>query len=394
MAGVRKPRIINTSHILRDIWVSRRISRVQLARDLNLNKSTITNIVSDLIDQEIIMETAEGAAGPTGGRKPVHIELNRKFGYVIGLELFKDTYSAVAVDLAGDILFSRSEHNELPGDDLAEIVVNLLESLREELSWIDIPLLGVGLGVSGIVNSEEGIIIGSIPHQIPKPFPLVDKISNKIKVPVFVDNDANACAWGELAFHRTKKLRNFLFTLIEFHDDPKHIFYENTAVGLGIVIEGKVYYGHNYSAGEFRSLFCQPEDKGQSSVSSRQDHIYKDREQLTLFFKEISQHLALFANTFNLSQIFLGGDIQRYQDIVMPILLDALAGNWMYDSPVDCEIRFSSLGDKAVAYGAAGLVLERLFADPEVLDRLGMGTWNSTKALTSLLEKKKSSVRG
>jgi len=386
VAEVRKPRIINTSRILRGLWVSRRISRIQLARDLGLNKSTISSIVGELIDQGIINELAEGSAGPLGGRKPVQLELNRKFGYVIGLEIRPESYTAVAIDLAGDILFSRTESGSFFGESFTDSVTDLIHRLPEELNWIGSPVLGVGIGISGIIDSSEGTILGSIPLRIKGPYTFVREIEKQFNFPIYIENDANSCAWGELAFHRTKKLRNFIFTLVEFHTHTRKEIFENTSVGFGMVFEGKVYYGNRHSAGEFHSLFCESGDKGQFRVSNLEDRIDEKPEKLKELIEELSKHLALFINTFNLGQIFLGGDIERYQDVVMPILKKAIDDNWVYDYPVECEIRFSSLSDKSVAYGAAGMVLERLFADPE--------DWESSKTLSGLMINEKKALQG
>jgi predicted NBD/HSP70 family sugar kinase len=386
MAGVRKPRIINTSRVLRGLWVSRRISRIQLARDLGLNKSTISNIVAELIEQGIIIEMSEGSAGPMGGRKPVHLELNKNYGYVIGLEIRPESYTAVAVDLAGDILFSRTEFKSHSAENFAESVETLLRRLPDELSWIGVPVLGAGIGISGIVDSGSGSILGSIPLRIEGPYSFVKEIGPKFEFPIYIENDANSCAWGELAFHRTQKLRNFIFTLVEFHTSSRGTIFEKTSVGFGIVIEGNVYYGNRHSAGEFHSVFCKPGDMGQFRISNTDDRLDEKPEKLKELIEELSKHLALFINTFNLGQIFLGGDIERHQDIVMPILLKAIDENWVYDKPVECEIRFSSLGDKSVAYGAAGMVLERLFMDPESMDLAGSGDWEGSAPLDSLLK--------
>jgi predicted NBD/HSP70 family sugar kinase len=382
---------MNTSRILRDLWVSHTISRVELARDLDLNKSTISQIIGELLERGVVLEVSEGTSGPQGGRRPVHLELNRRYGYVLGFELRPESYTVVAVDLTGDILFSRTEAAVLNADNLIEATRGLLDDIPQELSWIGIPLLGVGFGISGIVNSTAGSIRQSIPLGIEEPMDFISQIEERFPYPVFHDNDANCCAWGELAFHRSKQLRNFMFTLVEFHQNTRKQFYENTSVGLGIVIDGRVYTGMQHSAGEFRSVFCADGDRGQFKASSEEENQYRRIEENPARFKdfvvELSKHIALFVNTFNLNQIFLGGDIERYQDLVMPILLKEINSNWSYDGSVDCQIRFSSLGDKSVAYGAAGLVLERLFVDPEVMDAYGDSDWYESDALDNLLQR-------
>jgi predicted NBD/HSP70 family sugar kinase len=133
---------------------------------------------------------------------------------------------------------------------------------------------------------------------------------------------------------------------------------------MGIVLNGRVHYGHHYSAGEFRSVLCTPECKGQFSLTDEEAaRLEEDSRVLHRFICELSKNVAMMVNTFNLSHIFLGGDIERYKREVQGVLQEEIQRNWPYPDEVPCKIRFSSHGDKAVAYGAAGMVLHRLFAD-------------------------------
>jgi len=371
ITSVRRNRIINTSRVIREIWTERTISRIDLARKLDLNKSTITSIVGNLIDKNLVLETAEGPSSPQGGRKPVRLEINRMYGYILGYEIRPESYTVVAVDILGDILFSRTEACRFSSDNFKERFFEIQNGLEKELAWIDRPLIGIGMGVSGIIDARQRIIKASIPLNFAQPFDLYEEIAQHCSVPVYIENDANCCAWGELTFHRSLHLKNFVFCLIEFRDVSRSIAPEQTAVGLGIALDGKVYYGRNSSAGEFRSIFCPPEQsEGQFSLRYEENHpIMEKPELIDQFIRELSSHLALFVNTFNLSQVFLGGDLGPYiVDRFRTVLSEEINRNWSYNEHVDCEVRFSTLGDKSVAYGAAGLVLNRVFIDLEVLE--------------------------
>lgn len=345
---IRKTKIENISRILRRLWESKQSSRVQIARDLELNKSTVTDIVSFLIKEGLIIEKEEGFSSPLGGRKPVTLELDTKYGYILGIEITSENYTVSAVDLAGEILFSETIEEQFNPSNFHDKTINILTRYPEQLKWIGAPILAAGIGMSGIIDSKQGIIIGSIALDIIEPFHFHANIATQFSFPIFIENDANCCAWGELTFNRSENLQNFIFTLVEFH--------KNISVGFGIVIDGKVYYGNSNSAGEFHSLFC-PEGDRRQFKSAPLD--------LKAFIEELSRHLALFTNTFNLGQIFLGGDIEQYQNITKPILEKSINDNWMYTSPVQCEIRFSSLDKNSVAYGAAGMALEQIFREPK-----------------------------
>jgi predicted NBD/HSP70 family sugar kinase len=365
MAQLKRNRLLNTSRVMREIWINKEISRIQIAKNLGLDKSTISSIVAELLNSRIITEHAEGEAGPQGGRKPVYLTLNRSYGCVLGIELRPESYTAVAVDLEGNILYSKFELIRLSGANFKEVFFDVTQRMRTELDRIEAPLLGIGVGVSGVVDPQKGIIRYSIPLQIEGVFDFRKDIAADYDLPLFLENDANACAWGELAFHRVKNLQDFLFLLVEFRDiKDRERLHEKTAVGIGIVINGRVHYGQRYSAGEFRSIFCTPECMGQFSLSDKEAfRIEEDPEVLHRFIRELAKNIAMMVNTFNFSHVFLGGDIERYKKEVQGVLSEEIETNWPYPDEVRCKIRFSSLGDKSVAFGAAGMVLHRLFAD-------------------------------
>jgi predicted NBD/HSP70 family sugar kinase len=364
----KRNRTVNTSRVMREIWIHKEISRIQIAKNLGLDKSTVTSIASELLRAGLVQETAQGEAGPLGGRRPVPLTLNRRYGCVLGLELRPESYTAVATDLEGSILYSKFERARLTGAGFRDGFFDVAGRVREELRRSEVPLLGVGVGVPGVVHPEKGLIRYSIPLQIESPFDFRGQIAQGYDLPLFLENDANACAWGELAFHRSKRLRDFLFVLAEFRDVRDHSrHHEKIAVGMGIVIGGRVHYGHNYSAGEFRSVFCTPECQGQFSLTGEEAiRIEEDPAILSRFIRELSRNIAMMTNTFNLDHVFLGGHIERYRKEVQSVLAEEIQRNWPYPDEVHCRIHFSSLGEKAVAYGAAGMVLHRLFGGAHV----------------------------
>ncbi len=382
MMNKRRSRIINTSRILHEIWSAGRTTRVDISRKLGLNKSTITNIVDELIEKQIILEGSEGVAGPRGGRKPVKITINKRYGYVLGFELRPDSYTVLAVDLQGDILFTKSEDSlEIQSEGLKPLFLDRCRHILEELSWLDIPLLGIGVGISGIIDSDNRIIKGSIPLGITEPFDFYREICSEFNVPVFIENDANCGAWGELVFHRHSSPQNFLFVLLEFWKRVHSI--EDViqpAIGMGIVIGGKIHRGRSGSAGEFKSVFSSHEKKNHQieAVSDPRNmfDLERDPEILGAYMEELCKNLALMVNTFNLDQVYFGGDTEICRETLPSLLSREIDNNWVYESDVNCEVRFSSMGRNTVCYGAAGLVLDKLFIDLETLNSLDLDRKN------------------
>ncbi|MFW6249636.1 MAG: ROK family transcriptional regulator [Alkalispirochaetaceae bacterium] len=379
--AVKRTKRINTSRVMHDIWTSRETSRVEIARSLGLDKSTVSAIVNDLIDVGLISETREGSAGPLGGRKPVHITLNGKFGCVLGIELRPESYTAVGVDLNGEVVFSKFEKMQLAGSDLRASILDIVDRVDVERERCGLRLLGIGVGLSGVVNPHLGVIRFSIPLNFDEPINLYEEMAGEFDVPFLIENDANASAWGELAFHRHRELRDFLYCLVEFREVDRHeVLQEKISIGFGIAIAGSVHYGHEFSAGEFRSIFRDPEHLGQVALSREEAfRIEEDPKIMNRFVRELSRHIALFVNTFNLSHVFLGGSLDFEANRFRDILAEEIDQNWPYPNPVSTRIGYSSLRERAVAFGAAGMVLERMFADIELVKGVTReGGWDAT----------------
>ena len=98
----------NISRTLEILWRCNSVSRVEIARQLNLYRSTVSNIINSLIDVGLVFETEEGTSQPQGGRKPIYLSLNEKFGGILGIEIQPGNYKAVFINLHGEVLLKKS----------------------------------------------------------------------------------------------------------------------------------------------------------------------------------------------------------------------------------------------------------------------------------------------
>ncbi|GAB1482051.1 ROK family transcriptional regulator [Treponema sp.] len=353
----------NAARIIRTIWKNPLISRIEIAEHLNLERSTITHQVSRLLELGLVNEMSEGQAGPNGGRKPIHLSINKDYGYIIGIEMQMEAYSVIAVSLSGEILGFQKIPHVFSAAHLVDDLLRITEDFAAKQKSKN-QLLGVGVGMSGIIDSEKGVIHFSIPLDLNEPFDFSAAMAEGSKHPFMIGNDANCCSWGELAFHKANGLKNSLFVLIQFLEtDKARHKYGGVGVGLGIVIDGKVYSGNDFTAGEFRSAFWTEGNRTQFSIPEADIvNVVNDPSLMERFVRELSKNLAVLINTFDLNQVFVGGTIENF-DVDFPrILKEEIKKNWMYPDPDHCEVSYSSLGERAVAYGAAGMLLHRIFA--------------------------------
>ncbi|MBI9097397.1 MAG: ROK family transcriptional regulator [Spirochaetaceae bacterium] len=366
--AVKITKVINTSNVLKTIWNNKGISRIDIAKKLKLDKSTVTVIVNNLIDKNYVIEIEEGEAGPKGGRKPVKLKINKTFGSVAGIEIHPGFCQAVLIDLEGNVINSVFRKKTINQENFYSNYMEIINDLCHSETKSP-PLIGAGIGTAGIVDSLTGTIMQSIPLNIEN-FPLQSLFEEKQNIPISVENDANACCWGEMVFHKGNSLKNFLFVLVEFHDSSRltDISSPVISVGIGFVFNGKLHYGQNHSAGEFRSINGSNLNRSQFSLKDEETfRVEEDEEVFDKFALELSNHLAFLVNTLNLNHIFLGGDIEKHKDRFTPILKQSIQKNWPYKEVDKCEIHYSSFGKSAVAYGAAGMMLNRLFMNRKLI---------------------------
>lgn len=371
MSWVKQTKVNNASRVLWTIWQSSKISRIDIAQRLGLDPSTITNIVSELIDQRLVDEIEEGEGSRQGGRKPILLSIAKDFGYVIGIELQPTSFIALATDLSGEILHRVSGPGAFRESNLVDAMAILYQQLQTEFAGITWPLIGIGVGVSGLVDPINGVILSSQPLNILEPTSLARELSQRLGVPIHLENDANCCAWGELAFHKSQNLQDFLFALVEFRSDAiSHQDAGGLGIGFGVVLDGKVRHGKEYTAGEFRSVFASSPSRSQLALPNEEvSTVVTNTLAQDKVVRELCSNIALMVNTFSLNQVIFGGAIEGFQVDTPALMWKAIRDNWTYGNNPDVTIRYSSLGTEAVAYGAAGMIIDHLMVTSQVLAR-------------------------
>jgi predicted NBD/HSP70 family sugar kinase len=353
----------NTIRLLKSLWLTPFLSRIDLAKQLNLNKSTVSNCMAELINLGLVIEVEEGRAGPSGGRKPVRLKLNAKYGHIVGCEMHQESCRAVGMDLNGSILYELELAEKTTRSNIKKLIRTIAVYARQKEKELGILLLGVSFGLAGIINPYQGIILESVPLKIHTPFNLTTELETEIGLPLLVDNDANCCCWGEIVWHKSRRLKDFLFLLAEwrFGNSPLDA-YRGTAIGLGLVLNNNVHYGTDFSAGEFRSVFWKQGNTSQFALSNEDiKKIPENPEIYRLFAQELACNVAFIVNMLNLKQIFLGGFLKTASLDICDLFKKAVMEGSAYPDLVDCEVLFSSLGENAVAYGAACHFLLKMF---------------------------------
>jgi len=365
---------INSSRILQQIRLNRGISRIAAASELDLDRSTLTKVVRNLMGHGLVRETGKYRGKPGVGRMAIGLEIDPGFGLVLGVEVQTEFFRWVLVDLYGAIAASGREEYGTTSESLEDQVCALFDSIRESRANDRRPVIGIGIGLSGIVDPYSGVIIYSYPLAIPDPTPLRDHVSRRTGVPVFIENDANCCCWSEMAFRRTAESRNFLSLLGEFRNiDVTENRKSGIAFGIGIAIRENVLHGDNFTAGEFRSLLYdhdKPSHTQFSITDAEAETLPSNGNNLRKVFADMSYNISLLVNTLDITKIVVTGDFARYPDELTPLLEREIQKNWLYQKPRRCSIEYSPDGENAVCIGAAGLFIQKLFSVPGMTDHI------------------------
>lgn len=357
---------VNTSVVMRRIWMLETTSRAELARTTGLHAATVSRIVNRLVEIGLVQFGSPGNASAKGGRRPTDVSVNPDFGLILGLEIQTDRYHAVGVTVSGDVLFRTSGDLSPGGDDPMTSFRSVLDELREYLDAQTAPLLGVALGLSGMVDPYSGIIISSNPLAINEPIQFREEAEKFLNVPVLLENDANCGCWGELAARGSDRPDDMLYVLGELRE-PRATQREGhtLAIGMGMVLDGHVRHGSHYSAGEFQSILWAEGNSSQFSLSDEEIlRIGSDRVIRERVLSELAKHVGLVVNLLDLSHVIVGGDIVRDRERIADLFEQQIQHNWSYANEVPCAVRFSTMGEYAVAYGAAAMFVEHLFAVP------------------------------
>jgi len=235
-------RDLNRSIVFNLIFSQGPLSRADLARKSNLTAPAITQIIGEFVASGLVRE--QPADTVTIGRRPVLLEINVDAGYVVGVyaKVQGATLVIVVCNLNGDAVHTTTiRHDLLTNKEPHHVVQVLADGVRACLTEAKIPqsrVLGVGFGLSGVVDKDRGVCRDS---------PLFDwhdleigpALEYKLRLPVHIDNDVNALTLGKRHFGEARGISDFLLVAV------------GHGVGLGIIVDGKIYRGTSGAAGEF-----------------------------------------------------------------------------------------------------------------------------------------------
>ncbi|MFC2272181.1 MAG: ROK family protein [Capnocytophaga ochracea] len=355
-----------------------------LGKELNFSVPTVTKMVGELIEDGIVMDF--GKMETPGGRRPNIYGLNQSSGYFIGVDISQKRVHIGLINFKGDLI---DEQMDISFEEAHphERFERLCEIIEDFMSHTVVPkdkILSIGINISGRVNPQTG---HSYSFFYFDERPLTEMFEEKLGIDVSIDNDSRAMAYGEYIKGRVQAEKNIIYVNVGW------------GLGLGIIVNGQLYYGKSGFSGEFGHItafeneilchcgkkgcleteasgsalyrkFLEKLHNGQSSLLTQQK---ENEDEITLndiidvalqedilaieLIEEVGntlgKHVAGLINLFNPELVIIGGTLANAGDYLILPLRSAIKKYSLNLVNKDSSIKVSKLGDKAGLLGAS-----------------------------------------
>ena len=355
----------------------------EISKDLNTSVPKIASLVNELIETGLIKD--EGKFDSTGGRKASIYGLVADACFFLGVDVQRYSVNIGLLDFKKH-LFIYNEKIPFKLENTPEslqILLGIIKTfIKEQTSVVKDGILGIGINLSGRINNTTGYSYSYFNfHEDP----LSAIIQREIGIPTFLENDSRAMAYGEFCFGEVKNARNVLFVNIDY------------GIGLGILIDGKLYYGKSGFSGEFghtplfdNEILChcgkkgclETEASGTSLIRKLKEKIEqgftsivikkKNINDITLvdvviaaqnedmlciemlaeIGEKIGKGVAMLINIFNPELLILGGVLAETGDYLRLPIRSAVNKYSLSLVNTDTQLKISKLGAKAGVMGA------------------------------------------
>ena len=369
-------------------------SIADLSSRINASVPTVTKLINELIDESFLQDL--GKQGTSGGRRPSIFGLNPDAGFFVGVDIARQHFHIAICDFKGELI-DFIQDIEFVLEDNPESFRSLCRMIRTSVArtgrdWNQV--LGVGVSLSGRVNPEKGY---SLTYFVSEDIPLKDFFQRELDVPVSIENDSRAMAYGEY-LTCVKEEKNVIFINLSW------------GLGMGMILDGRLYYGKSGFSGEIghfpildNDLICRCGKKGCLETGASGSALHRmiverlSKGQTSSLSKKFAEHgdvtldeilkavededvlaidgigdigdalgrgIAGIINIFNPGLVIVGGRLIVGGDYLMYPIKTAVNKLSLNRVSSDTTIQFSKLGRKAASIGDCLLSRSKLLGLP------------------------------
>lgn len=359
----------NRDLVLRTVFANDSISRAEIARVTRLTRTTVSDVVSGLLAEGLVDEVGRGES--IGGKSPILLSVIADSRYLIGLNLAQDKFIGAVVNLRGEIKeVAEVEVRDDNGEKALQLVYQILDQLiRKKYK----PLVGIGVGAPGLINTREGIVLNAV-NLGWENLPLGSLLQKKYKLPVLILNDSQATAVGEYVYGNK-------------HEPDENLIVVNVkyGIGAGILLNGQLFQGDGGGAGEIGHVVVQ--ENGElcrcgkrgclETVSSARavmrhlkmkslDAVYsafesgdaKVTETIDRAAHYLGVSLANLIGTLNIQKIVLTGDMTRFGASWFESVNDSMQNAALTRMSDRTQLELGALDYRACILGASAFLLQ------------------------------------
>lgn len=399
-ATQEQTRVHNSRLVLRVIYERQEISRADVARETGLTRTTVSDVVAELMEQGMVEEVGYGPSA--GGKPPILLSVIPDSRHLLGLDLASDEFCGAVVNLRGQVRHEIAVPlHDRDGEAALELVYDMVERL---IAATDSPLLGIGIGSPGLMDASNGIVRRSVNldwHDLP----LRELLEARFDLPVYVANDSQVAALGEYTFGNGAGVENLVVIKV------------GHGIGAGIVLNGRLFHGETFGAGEIGHVAvveegerCRCGNRGcletvasaralvrQAQALAAGDpgsalHRYADTpgeigieticraleagdREVEQMVRRAGRYLGIAAanivGLLSARRIVISGSVACLGPALLNVVREEMARRSLAILADEAEIVVSGTGADIVILGASALVLNRelgLFARPEAAD--------------------------
>ena len=367
--------------VLRALADQQQLSRSEIVGKTGLARATVSSIVYELINANLVHESATiDAAGTRTGRPAQALSLVPDSAYALGLDIAHDHVRAILTDVVGTVLWDETRPMAVDGDPerALDTAVRLIDAALADVGVPREKVLGLGAGFACPVDKDrrrlhaEGIMAGWVGVQP------VDELVGRTGLPVQIINDANAGVLAEQRFGAARGSDNIVYLRL------------SSGIGAGAICDGRMLLGHSGIAGELghvvvepRGALCRCGNRGcLETVASPQaiadllarswgrpvattdlpDLLRTEDRGAARVVEDageaVGRVLAITVMMLNPQLIVIGGELAAARETLFEPIRRAINRNTMICHAQELQIVPSALGDSAGVRGAAALVLE------------------------------------
>ncbi len=383
--------------VLRLIWTEQAISRAEIARRTGLSRSTVSDIVTTLMATKLVAETGVGAS--RGGRRPVVLTFQDQARVILGVDVGASHVRVVLTDLRGQVLTEEYREHPVRTDPAGTttLVTRLCQACLKTWGGKKAALAGIGVALPSPIDPRHPDRVSQLAMPAWQGRHGFEALGAQLGAPVvLIDNDANLGAVAEQWWGAGRGVQDFTYIKLA------------TGIGAGHMIGGRLYRGSSGVAGEIGHLAIDPKGApcvcgnrgclttyvGAQALEERARALLRTYPKSVLatgtltidaiedaalahdplalqVVGEAASQLGIaisgLLNIVNPAVVILGGGLARLGGLLLEPLRETVHRRTFVSSVVASEIRHSELGPRAIAIGAATLVLDAALNGPDHL---------------------------